>query len=78
MPPIYTLNRLGCGIPAVVWALNTKGDMRRRLMDIGLTPGTAVEALFRSCSGDPVAYLIQGAVIALRNDDASTVLVKPL
>lgn len=75
MPPIYTLNKLERGIPAVVCALNTQGAMRRRLMDIGFTPGTPVQALFRSCSGDPVAYLIQGAVIALRSEDASTVLV---
>ncbi len=76
MPPIYELSKLECGIPAFVHSLNTQGPMRRRLMDIGLTPGSAVEALFRSCVGDPTAYLISGAVIALRREDASTVLVK--
>lgn len=78
MPPIYTLNKLKHGIPAVVCALNTQGAMRRRLMDIGLTPGSSVEALFTSCSGEPTAYLIRGAVIALRSEDAETVLVKQI
>ena len=48
MPPIITLDRLERGIPAVVDALHTQGAMRRRLMDIGLTPGTEVRALYRS------------------------------
>ena len=76
MPPEYTLNSLERGIPAVVSALTAKGAMRRRLMDIGFTPGSPVQALYRSCSGDPVAYLICGAVIALRSEDAATVLVQ--
>ena len=76
MPPIITLDRLERGIPAVVDALRTQGAMRRRLMDIGLTPGTEVCALYRSCSGDPTAYGFRGAVIALRREDAKTVLVR--
>lgn len=78
MPPIYDLSKLERGIPAFVWAVNTQGAMRRRLMDIGLTPGSPVQALFRSCCGDPVAYMIGGAVIALRREDAATVLVSEL
>lgn len=76
MPPVITLDRLERGIPAVVNALRTQGAMRRRLMDIGLTPGTEVCALYRSCSGDPTAYGFRGAVIALRREDAKSVLVR--
>ena len=71
-----TLNTLPRGGSAVVSSLTTSGAMRRRLMDIGLTPGTRVQALFHSCSGDPTAYLIRGAVIALRSEDAQTILVQ--
>ena len=49
------------------------GAMRRRLQDIGLVPGTWVRCLQRSPAGDPVAYLIRGAVIALRRRDSSLV-----
>ena len=71
-----TLNTLPRGSSAVVSSLTTCGSMRRRLLDIGLTPGTRVQALYRSCSGDPTAYLIRGAVIALRSEDAQTILVQ--
>ena len=76
MPPTSTLSSLKCGSGAVVTALNTEGAMRRRLMDMGFTPGSAVRALFRSCSGEPVAYLIHDTVIALRKEDAQSVLVE--
>jgi ferrous iron transport protein A len=73
--PTYTLDALRQGKAATVSSLMASGAERRRLMDIGLTPGTTVKSLFTSCFGDPTAYLIQGAVIALRREDAHTVLV---
>jgi DtxR family Mn-dependent transcriptional regulator len=42
------------------------GAQRRRLLDLGLVPGTQVEAVFASAAGDPVAYRIRGSLIALR------------
>lgn len=53
-----------------------EGGMRRRLRDIGLIEGTSVLCLMRSPSGDPVAYLIRGAVIALRSDDSTKVMIE--
>lgn len=76
MPPTSTLSSLKCGSGAVVRELNTSGAMRRRLLDMGFTPGSTVRALFRSCSGEPVAYLIHDTVIALRKEDAQSVLVE--
>ena len=49
--------------------------MVQRLKDIGLTEGTRVDCLMRSPLGDPVAYLIRGAVIALRKEDSQNVSV---
>lgn len=45
------------------------------MQDIGLIEGTPVECLQKSPSGDPVAYLIRGAVIALRREDSGRVMV---
>jgi ferrous iron transport protein A len=42
-------------------------------MDLGFIPGSRVEALRRSPLGDPVAYRIRGAVIALRRADAGRI-----
>jgi ferrous iron transport protein A len=50
--------------------------MRRRLLDIGLVEHTPVYCIGKSPGGDPTAYLICGAVIAIRALDAATVLVK--
>jgi DtxR family Mn-dependent transcriptional regulator len=52
------------------------GPQRRRLLDLGLLPGTRVEAEFAAPSGEPVAYRIRGAAIALRREQADMVQVE--
>lgn len=69
------LSGLSRGQTAQVTALLAAGPIRRRFQDLGLIPGTTVECLGRSPLGDPCAYLIRGAVIALRRSDADTVTV---
>jgi len=54
-----------------------QGRQRRRLLDLGVVPGTVIQAEFRSAGGDPVAYRIRGAVIALRRQQAEWVFVEP-
>ena len=71
-----TLNDLAVGERAAVTRLTAQGDMRGRLLDIGLTCGACVRCLFAAPSGEPRAYLIRGAVIALRAEDADTVCVR--
>lgn len=72
---IYPLSNVPEGQTAVVRELRSTGSMRRRLLDIGLVEGTNIECLQKSPAGDPVAYLIRGAVIALRSEDSAGVLV---
>ncbi|MBK5096200.1 MAG: DtxR family transcriptional regulator [Gemmatimonadetes bacterium] len=50
-----------------------QGPQRRRLLDLGVVPGTEIQAEFASAAGDPVAYLIRGALIALRRDQAALI-----
>ncbi len=59
---------------AVIKELKTSGELRQRLMDIGFVPGTKVKCVRISPFGDPKAFLVRGAVIALRNSDSATVL----
>ncbi|MBE6757577.1 MAG: ferrous iron transport protein A [Ruminococcaceae bacterium] len=70
-----TLAALAVGESGVVCSLDTDEDMRRRLWDMGLVEGTAVQCLFRSSSGDPTAYAVRGAVLALRRRDAAAVIL---
>jgi len=70
--PMYTLFP---GETGTVRAVTAEGTMRRRLQDIGLIPGTPVACVGRSPLGDPSAYRIRGAVIALRASDCSGILI---
>ena len=76
MPDIDVLSRLPPGDSATVAGLSTIGNMRKRLQDIGLIEGTTVRCLQRSPLGDPTAFLIRGAVIALRAMDSAGVLIQ--
>ena len=67
MTDTFSLPRLEPGFSA---------KMRRRLQDMGFIPGTTVACLQRSPLGDPTAYRIREAVIALREEDARHILLK--
>ena len=64
-----TLNQLPVGKAARVIALTSNGSERRRILDLGVTESTRVESLFRSPSGNPVAYLFPDAVRDILDHD---------
>lgn len=70
------LNDITPGQTAVIKKLNINGSMRRRLLDIGLIDGTKVECVGKSVLGDPSAFLIRGAVIAIRSEDCKNILIR--
>lgn len=72
------LSELPLGETAEVIRLsaNCRGPERRRFMDLGILPGTAVTAEMRSPSGEPTAYRIRDAIIALRSNQANYIYVK--
>jgi len=76
--PRKTLGSLNPGNKAVVSGLSPacRGLQRRRLMDLGIVPGTSIEAEMRSPGGDPTAYRIRGATIALRREHADLVFLE--
>ena len=71
----YNLTSLPIGSSAVVYKLDAAGSSRRRLQDLGIIKGTLIEALQKSPSGDPTAYLIRGTVIALRSEDTDNIYI---
>ena len=75
MQHVDTLCALSIGQEALVTALDHPLEMRRRLQDMGLIIGTPVKCLHKGPCGDPVAYQIRGAVIALRAEDAALVSI---
>ncbi len=54
-----------------------RGYTRRRLLDLGLTPGARISPELSNAFGDPRAYRVRGTLIALRKEQAQQVLVKP-
>lgn len=69
------LSDLKPGQSARVVSLNSRGGIRRRLLDVGLIEGTLVDCVGKSPSGDPSAYRIRGAVIAIRSQDGANIIV---
>jgi len=71
-PAGESLHALKPGEKAAVVRISPRcrGSERRRLMDLGLLPGTIVEAELVSPGGDPTAYRVRGAVVALRKEQA--------
>lgn len=76
MEDITTLDRLAVGRRAAVTGLSAPEPQRRRLLELGFVPGSQVAAVQESPWGDPVAYAVCGAVIALRRADARQIAVR--
>ncbi len=76
--PLVRLSDLkpGEGAEVVLLEAELRGFIRRRLLDLGLTPSTRVVAHLANAFGDPLAYRVRGATIALRKDEASRILVR--
>lgn len=73
--PHLTLAALRPGQQGEVVRLSVRcrGSERRRMMDLGILPGALIKAELRSPGGDPIAYRIRGALIALRREQAQLI-----
>lgn len=72
----FKLSSLAEGESAFVTEVHAGPAMDCRLTDLGLVRGTRVTCVLQSPAGDPRAYLIRGAVIALRKADADGVALE--
>ena len=70
------LNQLKKGESARVIGISGNTSTVRRLTDMGLTENASVECVGKSPFGDPSAYLISGAVVAIRSADAAEISVR--
>jgi DtxR family Mn-dependent transcriptional regulator len=77
--PFRTLASAAPGEKVTVLAISRacRGAQRRRLMDLGIVPGTVIEPELSSLGGDPVAYIVRGALVALRRQQAEQIFIKP-
>jgi ferrous iron transport protein A len=75
---VLSLTELPIRAKGRVVQLKAEGGKRRRLLDLGLIPGTTVAAKRRSPSGDPTAFVIRGTTIALRSEETDLIEVEEL
>lgn len=74
-PVMQSLASLSDGDACYINTIELDGLLRRRIFDLGMIPGTWVKCVRRSPSGNPIAYYVRGAIIALRNEDAACIKV---
>ncbi|MEZ4636087.1 MAG: FeoA family protein [Caldilineaceae bacterium] len=76
--PALSLDQLRPNEEARVVALSRacRGQERRRLMDLGILPGAAIEVEMNSPLGDPTAYRVRDTLIALRREQARLIQIE--
>ena len=70
------LSDLKVGESGVVTAVNGEGAVRRRLFDMGITPGAGVYLRKKAPLGDPIEIAIRGYELTLRKSEAAHVEIK--
>lgn len=74
-----TLDQLPVGGSCVIAQVgNQRGAVKRRLVDMGLTPGTAVQLVKIAPFGDPMELRLRGYELSLRKEDAAQIQVRPI
>lgn len=72
----YTMQNLRPGERGTVTAMPLEPELKNRMREFGLISGTAVECVGVSPLGDPAAYRIRGAVLALRRRDTARIFLR--
>ena len=70
---MMTLKDLNPGQQGVVISIGEKGPMRRRIMDMGVTPGTSIKVIKVAPLGDPIEVNIRGYELSLRKTEAENI-----
>ncbi len=76
--PFVTLASVKPGEEVQVTSISRacRGQQRRRMMDLGIVPGTLITPEMESFAGDPVAYRVRGTLVALRREQAGQIFVR--
>ena len=72
-PPIHSLATLPLGVGAVVRAVHSSRTVARRLMELGLVPGTRVHVSRVAPLGDPLELRVRNYALSIRRSDALSI-----
>ncbi|MGB3908547.1 MAG: ferrous iron transport protein A [Methanomethylovorans sp.] len=73
-----TLNDLRPGEKARIVKVLAKGTVRRKLMDMGMVPGSEVEVVRTAPLGDPIEFRIKGYSLSMRKQEAANIVVETI
>jgi len=76
MKRMKTLKEVKVGEDAVVKRLHGEGATKRRIMDMGITKGTAVHVRKVAPLGDPIELTVRGYELSIRKADAEMIEVE--
>ncbi len=62
---------------AVINSVECRENLKNRIYDLGITENTEITPIYKSPFGDPTAYLVKNAIIALRKNDSKKIYVTP-
>lgn len=71
-----TLRDIKCGQTVEVRELLSKGALKRRIMDMGITKGAKISILKIAPLGDPIEITVRGYQLTIRKSDAADIVVK--
>ncbi len=74
----YTLDNLPLNKSAVVNNVNCKESLKNRIYDLGILNNVKITPVYKSPFGDPTAFIVKNAIIALRNKDCKNITVTPI
>lgn len=63
------------GEKATIEGINSNHPSFRRILEIGFTPGQQIELLSKSIFNDPLAFSLRGTTIAIRRNEAKSIIV---
>lgn len=71
-----TLDLIKPGTSAIVESVGGEGLLRKRLLEMGLTPKTCIKVRKIAPMGDPIEVYLRSYVLTLRKEDAAKITVK--
>ena len=71
-----TLDKLKTGSTGIIKSVGGEGALRRRLLDMGLTPNTTVMVRKVAPLGDPIELHIRSYELTIRQDDARKIEIE--
>lgn len=73
-----TLNNIKRNHYAMVIRTNLTGILKRRLIDMGITPGVIIKIKRTAPLGDPIEIQLRGYELSIRRSEAKKIIVKPM